>query len=200
MPSTPGAPLFARTLWYAFTRFSRRSTSSKSIVVSGRDVSVTAADAWRSLPVPGEVPPLPFRESSGIPAFLPASLSSVKVSVPSPLFHVRAFAPSCAEATMPSADFCPSILPSHDGSSTGQANRSPRVLRTDFPPTYPSHLHPPLPNGYWALGILAPSPTDECLLCASCTSGREFAYRFLQTPPRGGSPCGSAHGSRHQGP
>ncbi len=27
-----------------------------------------------------------------------------------------------------------------------------------------------------------------------------FAFRFLQTPPRSGSPCGSANGSRRQGP
>jgi transposase len=31
-------------------------------------------------------------------------------------------------------------------------------------------------------------------------SGRGFACRFLQTPPHGDSPCGSANGSRHQGP
>lgn len=102
---------------------------------------------------------------------------------------------------MPSADFCPTILPSHGGSSTfKQTDRSPRVLRTGFPPIYPSHLHPFLLDDYRALNLMAFSPRNECLLCASCTSGREFAYRFLQTPPHGGSPCGSAHGSRHQGP
>src|SRR5271157_736489 len=66
------------------------------------------------------VPPLAFREASGISTFLYASRSSDKVLVP-PLFHVRAFA-SCAEAHMPSADFCLFILPPHGGNST-QADR-----------------------------------------------------------------------------
>ena len=101
---------------------------------------------------------------------------------------------------------CPrltSVRPSHrlmTEVALRQTNRSPRVLRTGFPPTYPSHLHTPLPDGYLASGFYPPLPRSVCLLCASCTSGREFAYRFLQTPPRGGSPCGSANGSRHQGP
>src|SRR3990170_3801510 len=79
-----------------------------------------------------------------------------------------------------------------------QTDRSPRVLRTHFPPIHPSHLLPPLPDDDRASGFHAPSPRCGCLVCASCASGRGFAYRFLQTPPRGGSPCGSANGSRHQ--
>ena len=64
---------------------------------------------------------------------------------------------------MPSADFCPSILPSHGGSSTlKQTNRSPRVLRTGFPPIYPSHIHPPLPDDYRVLNLVAFSPRNEC--------------------------------------
>ena len=161
IPSTPGAPLFARTLWYAFTRFSRRSTSSSSIVVPGRDDPSTAADAWRSLPVSEEVPSLPFRESSGISTFLSASFSSVKVSVPSALSCSGL--PFLHEGTMPSADFCLGILPPHDGSSPfGHTDRSPRVLRTDFPPTYPSHLHPSLPDDYRASNLYAFSPRDRC--------------------------------------
>ena len=35
--------------------------------------------------------------------------------------------------------------------------------------------------------------------CGSCSSDREFAFHFLQIPPRGGHPCGSARSSRHQG-
>ena len=75
----------------------------------------------------------------------------------------------------------------------------------------PGIAHPPsshlpvastsVPSGWLRTsGLLAPSSRDGCLLCASCTSGREFACRFLQTPPHGDSPCGSANGSRHQGP
>jgi hypothetical protein len=146
------------------------------------------------LPVSREVPPLPFRESSDISVLLSASLASIKVSVP---YRSFMFGPSllCTEAIIPSADFCPSIFPSHDGSSNRHTDRSPRVLRTDFIPPYPSHLHPPF---RMAIGLQV--FMHRCLLCASCSSGREYAYTFLQTPPRGGSPWYSAHGSRYQGP
>jgi hypothetical protein len=102
---------------------------------------------------------------------------------------------------MPSADFCPFIpAPLGIGSHSRQTDRSPRVLRARLPPIHPSHLLPPLPDDYRASNLLAFSPRCGCLICASCSSGRGFACRFLQTPPRGGSPCGSANGSRHQGP
>jgi hypothetical protein len=81
-----------------------------------------------------------------------------------------------------------------------QMSRSPRVSRTHFLPTYLSHLLPRLPDDYRASDLFASSPRRGCLLCASCSSGRGFAYRFLQTPPHGDSPCGLANGSRHQGP
>jgi len=49
--------------------------------------------------------------------------------------------------TMASADFCASIAPPLDGTGPfGQTHRSPRVLRCNFPPTYPSHLHTHLPG------------------------------------------------------
>jgi hypothetical protein len=87
-----------------------------------------------------------------------------------------------------SADFCPFIAPPLDGvSQLWQTDRSPRVLRTHLPPIHPSHLLPRLPD-------------DDRAVCASCSSGRGFAYRFLQTPLHSGSPCDSANGSRHQGP
>ena len=102
---------------------------------------------------------------------------------------------------MPSADFCPPItLPLGGVSQSRQASRSPRVLRTHLPPIHPSHILPRLPDDYRASNRLAFSPKRGCLLCASCSSGRGFACRFLQTPPHGGSPCGPANGSRHQGP
>lgn len=36
-------------------------------------------------------------------------------------------------------------------------------------------------------GSCGPSPGCGRLMCASCSSGRHFAYSFLQTPPRGDS-------------
>ena len=80
--------------------------------------------------------------------------------------------------------------------------------QTDLP-VYCAHTFTPytrriyshvFPNDYWALNLMAFSPRRGCLICASCSSGRGFACRFLQTPPRGGSLCGSANGSRNRGP
>src|SRR3990170_2892518 len=107
--------------------------------------------------------------------------------------------PPCAAATMPSADFCPPFpAPLGVGSQSRQTDRSPRVWRTRLPPIYPSHLLPRLPDDYRASDLMAFSPRCGCLVCASCSSGRGFAYRFLQTPPGGGSPCGSANVVRHK--
>ena len=86
------------------------------------------------------------------------------------------------------------------GVALGHTDRSPRVMRMRFHPTCPSHLQLSLPDDYRTLETFAPSSRDCCLICASCSSGRDFAYTFLQTPPRGDSPWCSAHGSRHQGP
>ena len=59
-----------------------------------------------------------------------------------------------------------------------QVNRSPRVLHTHFLPIYPSHLLPHPPDDYRASDLCASLPRCGCLLCASCSSGRGFAYRL----------------------
>ena len=116
-----------------------------------------------------------------------------------PTFPVRAFIP-CAGLLCPRLTSARSSRRLVTVVAFLQACRPPRVLRTHFLPISPSHLLPRLPNDYRALNVFAFSPRRGCLVCASCSSGRGFACRFLQTPPRGGSPCGSANGSRHQGP
>jgi len=70
----------------------------------------------------------------------------------------------------------------------------------DLHPIYPPHLLPHLPDGYRALSLYALSPKCGCLICGFCSSGRDFAYSFLQIPGRPGHPCCSANGSSHQGP
>ncbi|SEN96633.1 hypothetical protein SAMN04490369_103443, partial [Vreelandella aquamarina] len=70
----------------------------------------------------------------------------------------------------------------------------------DLPPTYPPHLLSPLPDSYGALRIIALSPGCDSLVCDFCSSGREFAFSFLQILPCGRHPCCSANGSRYQGP
>ena len=142
---------------------------------------------------------------------------------PSPSGSPRAFQPSCMRLFRPtrcrslrSSMFGPSLparklicplltsvcLSSHltAGVAHRRTDRSPRVMRMRFHPTCPSHIQRSLPDDYRTLETFAPSSRDCCLICASCSSGRDFAYTFLQTPPRGDSPWCSAHGSRHQGP
>ena len=66
----------------------------------------------------------------------------------------------------------------------GQDGRPPRVKRATFAPStcriYADTLRMTL--GFRFLGPLARVSSP---LCASCSSGRSFAYSFLRTPPRG---------------
>src|SRR6266567_2755667 len=85
---------------------------------------------------------------------------------------------------MASADFCQPITTPLDASSTRQDDSPPRVIRVTFIPytrRIYSHI---LLNGYRALKIYAFSPGCDCLICDSCSSGQDFACRFLQIPPR----------------
>src|SRR6056297_2719141 len=79
-----------------------------------------------------------------------------------------------------------------------QDDRPPRVRHVTFPPLRRIYVPPfRVTSGS---EIRASSPTADRLVCDSCSSKRWFARSFLQTPPRGGSPCCSARGSCHQGP
>jgi len=101
---------------------------------------------------------------------------------------------------MASADFCQPIPTPHDAGSTRQVDRPPRVMRVTFIPYTRRIYSHTLPDGYRALNLLAFSPGCGCLICDSCSSGQDFAFSFLQIPPRDGHPCCSAIGSHHQGP
>ena len=103
-------------------------------------------------------------------------------------------------ATMASADFCRPIDVPYDASSSRQTDRSPRVIHATFLPYTRRIYSSILLDDYRVLKILAFSPGWNCLVCDFCSSGRKFACGFLQIPPRGGHPCRSASGSRHQGP
>lgn len=52
--------------------------------------------------------------------------------------------------------------------------------------------------GFESFGPLAPVWPPS--ICGCCSSGRSFAYRFLQIRRCQRHPCGSASGSHHQGP
>ena len=103
------------------------------------------------------------------------------------------------QPTMASADFCPPIPTPHDAGSQRQVDRPPRVMHATFtliPAASTSAVSVQVP-GFEDSGLLT-----HCgrLVCGSCSSGQCFAFDFLQIPPRGGHPCRSASGSRHQGP
>ena len=82
---------------------------------------------------------------------------------------------------------------------SGVKRQISRGKTRDFPSIYPSHIHVDLPYDFRVRCPTPPRPGLPCLVCASCSSGRKFAYSFLQTPPRGGCPCCSARSSRHLG-
>jgi len=131
-------------------------------------------------------------------AYASASSSCIEVCSPTSVFHVRSFAAPVSAATTTSAAICQPIPTPYGASSPRQADRLPRVIRATFPaytrPIYVLTFR--MVSGFESCGPLAQvSPP----LFASCTSGRRFAYSFLQIPPRDGHPCCSASSSHHQG-
>ena len=67
---------------------------------------------------------------------------------------------------------------------------------TFIPSTYRIYIHEP--GQYWISSCVADLSIHACLICGSCSSGRDFARRvyflpptsgFLQIPPRDGHPC-----------
>ena len=80
----------------------------------------------------------------------------------------------------------------------GQDSRSLRVrLATFLPSTRRIYATPVrMTLGFRSMRPLAHRRGASC---DSCTSGQEFAFRFLRIPPRGGHPYGSARSSCHEG-
>src|SRR6056297_491965 len=196
----PAAPLLLTTRWYAACIFSRLRILSISRCVSGQDGSLVAVPLVTPQAYSGDFRSLPFAMAPDLSIRSSATPVVIETSAPVQRF---VFSPSLkvvGPATMASADFCRLIKTSLDVSSTGQTDRSPRVMRVTFLP-YTRHIYSPtLPDDYWALKIFAFSPGYDCLVCDFCSSGRDFACGFLQIPPRDGHPCRPASGSRHQGP
>ena len=102
---------------------------------------------------------------------------------------------------MASADFCLNITAPLEaisfhwnfvsGSILDQAFKQISQGKTrDFPPTYPPHIHHHDPNVIGLRVYWSSRPRDNAS-CDSCSSGREFACRFLQIRSRPRHPCGS---------
>ena len=68
-------------------------------------------------------------------------------------------------------------------------HRSPRVLRTFLPRLCASDIRHCVPYTYPALCTFLPACPAMTPLSASCSSRQRFAFSFLQTPSRPGSPC-----------
>src|SRR5437764_1879671 len=100
--------------------------------------------------------------------------------------------------TMPSADFCTAVkgplgLLSRRGATRG---RSPGVSSIAFGAQPPDLRFAPLMDMDFA--IRCPLVRRLRLVSGFCSSARTFAPRFLQTPPRGDSPCASLTLHLHQ--
>ena len=101
--------------------------------------------------------------------------------------------------TMASADFCRPIVTPCDVTSPRAGRQISQGKTRDFPPTYPPHIRRLGPNDIGLRVYLPSRPPSRRLVCGSCSSGQEFAFRFLQIPGRPGHPYGSARSSCHQG-
>jgi len=94
----------------------------------------------------------------------------------------------CSAHNMPSADFCPAVrLPCDSLSPLRTQGRSPGVSSSTFRAQSPDIRFAPLMDMDFA--VFCPLVRHWRLISGFCPSTRTFAIRFLQTPPRGGSPC-----------
>jgi len=94
-----------------------------------------------------------------------------------------------APPNMPSADFC-AVVRSPRGSLSselGTRRRPPGVSSVAFRAQLPDLRFASLMDMDFA--VSGPLVRRSRLIFGSCSSTRTFAPRFLQTPPRGGSPC-----------
>ena len=92
---------------------------------------------------------------------------------------------------MPSADFCSAVRQPYDRLSRLRATRSrpPGVSSIAFGAQPPDLRFASLMDMDFATSC--PLVRRWRLVSGFCSSARTFAPRFLQTPPRGGSPCAS---------
>ena len=212
IPSTPGLPLFLRTRFHALSRFSRSHTSSISCSaeagLSGAGFATSGSAPW-DCGVQGFTPT--FRrqgQCNCLPSFLPRSThelpvllaapnrSGLRPSFPARPICCSAFRPWSASLasptawpTMPSADFCAAVRSPRGSLSSerGTRRRPPEVSSIAFRAHLPDLRFASLMDMDFA--IRCPLVRRWRLISGFCPSARTFAPRFLQTPPRGDSPC-----------
>ena len=157
-----------------------------------------AVSARRACRLPSAVPPPTLAGRSGVSACGSTFRSDIEYFAPDGS-NSSALRRATHATTMASADFYRPIVTPYDVTSPRAGRQISQGKTRDFPPTYPPHIRPLGPDDI-GLRVYWPSrPPRRRLVCDSCSSGREFACRFLQIPRRRGHPCGSARSSCHQG-
>ena len=104
--------------------------------------------------------------------------------------------------TMPPADFCPAVRRPHGhlsrhGFTVTTPSRSPRVSSPAVRARSPDLRFASLMDMDFA--VSRPLVRRSRLVSGSCPSTRTYPPRFLQTPPRGDSPCVAASPSPPSG-
>jgi hypothetical protein len=149
---------------------------------------------------------LPPHSTHELPVLLAAfDRSGLRSSFPARPICCSAFQPWSASLalptagpTMPSADFCFAVRRSLGRLSRFVAtqSRSPGVSSIAFGAQPPDLRFAPLMDMDFA--IRCPLVRRWRLASGFCPSARTFVPRFLQTPPRGDSPCASLTLHLHQ--
>ena len=219
IPSTPGPPLFRRTRFHAFFKFSRWQISSIKCTSHPGGFGVSFRHPRFDTSAPkrrGCTPSVGFKGQRQLPVlvFLPRSAHELQVlltalyrsglhlSFPAPPIWCSAFrlrsasiASPTAPATMPSADFYAAIGLPHGSPSPYQslARDTTQISpgKSDRLPRTPAGSTPFALMDRGLRGSSPARPNAGCLISDSCSSGRGFVPRCLQTPPRDGRPCAS---------
>ncbi len=135
----------------------------------------------------------PSPSALAILAYASASPARIEVCCPTPVFHVRPFAPERRLLWPRLTSDGPSPRLSTPV-ALKQTIRSPRVLRT-YLHAYACRIYVTAFRARTGLCIYGPANPAVPPLSASCSSGQRFAFGFLQIPPRDGHPCRSANTS-----
>ena len=86
----------------------------------------------------------------------------------------------------PSADFCARVGAPHGSPSPHpcRTERRPPGVKVWSPSPHTCRIYSRGPGWMWTSRLVARSSGHGCLVSDFCSSGRGFASRFLQTPPR----------------
>jgi hypothetical protein len=131
---------------------------------------------------PWAVPPLAGRVGWGISSPFAASRRSIEPSGLVKLPSVRSFAACRLRLLRPRLTSGEPSCASDDAPSWKAARQISRGKARDLRSS-PVASTPGCSRWHWASSLAALLPTAGRLVCASCSSGRSYAYRFFPTTP-----------------